>query len=287
MRPRRIRHPAPHLLRDGVPHVPRVVQLRLEVLLLLASKLRIQICTGSSNFTESGASVFCTRKNRTCACARLSVSGCARVPGLASFPLYGLTKNWCATYWPRIRAQLLDAQVKLGRTHSTGHGTHGSPPRTRPRTAEAGPRGWRPPSSPRGTAAGTPPRRSGCSTACRTPPRGVAEPAAGTHRRHAPIRGGAAHHRQRVIVARLRGGCRRGAPHAATHASRSAARARERHGAPRAMKERVSGHPSLFEPTPTTAALKRTNNWRRCQNCYLLNHTCLAVCTLNKFSGSD
>ena len=38
------------------------------------SKLLIHICTGSSSLTLSGASVFCTRRNRTCASARFSVS---------------------------------------------------------------------------------------------------------------------------------------------------------------------------------------------------------------------
>ena len=52
------------------------------------SKLLIHICTGSSSLTLSGASVFCTRRNRTCASARLRVShGFARVPGCASLQL--------------------------------------------------------------------------------------------------------------------------------------------------------------------------------------------------------
>jgi hypothetical protein len=51
------------------------------------SKFLIQICTGSCSLELSGASVFCTRRNRTCASARFKVShGLLRVPAHASLP---------------------------------------------------------------------------------------------------------------------------------------------------------------------------------------------------------
>ena len=235
MRPRRIRHPAPHLRRMVYPMSASCRRCGSRYILRTAFEDRGSKFARVPVIHRVGRLVTSTRKTEPAPARAAASSDGARASGLASFPLYGLTKNWCATYWPADpRAQLLDAQVaNLNRTHSTDT-AGGSPPRTRPRTAAAPPDGAHP--APLAVQRLEPLRdaRGGCVS--------YSTGGGGRRRRADPpntrgIRGDGGGHRQRrrrrLASAADAGG---GAGGSATHASRAPRARGASMGAPRASE---------------------------------------------------